>query len=147
MPDIDHEALFGPCYPHLDFFLPNDEDAMMISGQGTIREAAAWFANRGVGASLISLGEDGVLITVGSEEGTVVPAYQVELVDTTGCGDAFTAGFITGLVEGLSPLQAAEYGVAAGSMVATGLGSDAGIVDRASLDAFMASTPRRPSAK
>lgn len=145
MPDADHEEIFGPCFSHIDYFLPNDEDALLISGTTSIRAAAKWFAGRGVGASLISLGPDGVLVTIGSTDGTIVPAYDVDVIDTTGCGDAFSAGFIAGLVEGREPLAAAELGVAAGSFVATGLGSDAGISDRASLDEFMASTPRYPA--
>lgn len=147
MPDADHEAIFGPCYPHLDYFLPNDEDAHMISGTSSIRAAAAWFADRGVGTSLISLGADGVFVSVGSNDGTIIPAFDVDVVDTTGCGDAFSAGFIAGLVEGRDVLEAAELGVAAGSLVATGLGSDAGISDREALDEFISSTDRRPTVK
>lgn len=145
MPNVDHEAIFGPCYPHLDYFLPNDEDALLLSGASSIRTAAAWFADRGVGASLITLGADGVLVTVGSDDGVVIPAFAVDVVDTTGCGDAFSAGFIAGLVEGRDVLEAAELGVAAGSLVATGLGSDAGISDRQALDEFVSSASRRPA--
>lgn len=143
LPDADFEAVFGPCYPHLDYFLPNDEDALAISGESSIRAAAGWFADRGVGASLISLGPDGVLVTVGTDEGTVVPAFDVDVVDTTGCGDAFSAGFIKGLLEGCDALDAAELGVAAGSTVATGLGSNAGITDRDALGEFARSASRR----
>ena len=70
------------------------------------------------------------------------PPTGSDVVDTTGCGDAFSAGFITGLAEGRDPLAATELGVAAGSCVATGLGSDAGLTTRAALDEFMASTDR-----
>ena len=49
------------------------------------------------------------------------------MVDTTGCGDGFDAGFLVGLLRGCEPVDAARLGVACGSLVATGLGSDAGI--------------------
>lgn len=124
--------------------MPNDEDALLISGTSSPEAAAQWFADRGVGASLISLGEDGVLVTEGSGTSTIIPAYDIDVVDTTGCGDAFSAGFITGLIEGRDLLTAAELGVGAGSMVATGLGSDAAITNRASLNHFMSSTSRLP---
>jgi hypothetical protein len=75
------------------------------------------------------------------EPETVVPAYQVEVVDTTGCGDAFSAGYLTGLAEGATP-RGGRARRAAGSCVATGLGSDAGLTTRSALDAFMATTPR-----
>ena len=51
------------------------------------------------------------------------------MVDTTGCGDACSAGFITGLLQGWPIEDAAWLAMAAASLVAGGLGSDAGIVD------------------
>jgi sugar/nucleoside kinase (ribokinase family) len=50
-------------------------------------------------------------------------------VDTTGCGDACSAGFITGLLRGWAIEDAAWLAMAAASLVVSGLGSDAGIVD------------------
>jgi sugar/nucleoside kinase (ribokinase family) len=58
-----------------------------------------------------------------------IPAYKVKVVDTTGCGDAYCAGFIVGLERGWSLEQAGRFASAAASLVATGLGSDAGIID------------------
>jgi len=56
-----------------------------------------------------------------------LPAIEVEVVDTTGCGDGFTAGLLAGLLAGAAPVDAAWLGIACGALVATGLGSDAGI--------------------
>ena len=56
-----------------------------------------------------------------------LPALEVEVVDTTGCGDGFTAGLLAGLLAGAAPEDAAWLGLACGALVATGLGSDAGI--------------------
>lgn len=144
VPDADHEALFGPCYPHLDYFLPNEEDALALSGCVDRTEAITWFHDRGVGATVITLGPDGASYASNGEPESVTPSYAVDVVDTTGCGDAFSAGFIAGLSEGMSPTDAVELGVAAGSCVATGLGSDAGLTTRQGLASFMQSTPRRP---
>jgi len=52
---------------------------------------------------------------------------DIDVVDTTGCGDGFDAGFLIGLLCGLDPASAAWIGTACGGLVATGLGSDAGI--------------------
>lgn len=143
VPDIDKESIFGPTYEHLDYFLPNDEDALALSEQRTRADAVAWFHDRGVGATVITLGADGASYAPQGEPEVVVPAYQVDVVDTTGCGDAFSAGFIAGLVEGKEILEAVEIGVAAGSLVATELGTASALSTRAALDEFMASTPRR----
>jgi sugar/nucleoside kinase (ribokinase family) len=76
----------------------------------------------------VTLGADGCL--VGWRDGgapVALPAIEVDVVDTTGCGDGFTAGMLAGLLLGVTPVDAAWLGTACGSLVATGLGSDAGI--------------------
>ena len=143
MPDADFEKLFGPVLRHLDWFLPNDDDARMVSGRQDLGEAIAWLNDQGVGGTVVTLGAEGASYTPPGGEEIRVAAYDIDVVDTTGCGDAFSGGFIAGLVEGLDVEGAMEIGVASGSMVATGLGSDAGITDRASLDEFVANTPKR----
>ena len=58
-----------------------------------------------------------------------VPALEVPIVDSTGCGDAYCAGFIAGLSLGYGIEEACQLGTAAGALVIQGLGSDAGIVN------------------
>jgi len=144
MPDADFDKLFGPVLPYLDWFLPNEDDARMVSGKQDLDEAIAWLNESGVGGTVVTVGADGAWYVPkdGGDE-IRVPAYDIDVVDTTGCGDAFSAGFIAGLVEGNDVEGAMELGVASGSMVATGLGSDAGITDRASVAAFMAATSKK----
>lgn len=140
--DSDYDALL-PVLPYVDFFFPSYEDALRIAGCDSRQAAIDYFLDRGVGTLVITMGGEGISISQRGSDEIRLPAYEVNVLDTTGCGDAFSAGFIAGLVDGLSPTEAAEYGLAAGSMVATGLGSDAGIVDRASVEEFRAKTPRK----
>ena len=140
--DSDYDALL-PVLPYVDFFFPSYEDALRIAGCDSRQGAIDYFLDRGVGTLVITMGGEGISISQRGSDEISLPAYEVNVLDTTGCGDAFSAGFIAGLVDGLSPTEAAEYGLAAGSMVATGLGSDAGIVDRASVEEFRAKTPRK----
>lgn len=130
------------CLPYVDYMLPNLEDACFVAGTDDRAAAIAWYHDRGVGCTVLTMGGDGVSITPNGQPETVLPAYVVDVVDTTGCGDAFTAGFITALLDGANPIEAAELGLASGSIVATGLGSDAGLTNRADLETFMADTPR-----
>jgi sugar/nucleoside kinase (ribokinase family) len=85
-------------------------------------------------------GRDGVVV-VNAESTEIVPAFAIEVVDTTGCGDSFTAGFLRGLGLGRSRREAALLGCAAAALVAQGLGSDHGDFDLAAADAFAAATP------
>ena len=87
-------------------------------------------------------GADGVLLVDG-EGSQRVPAFEIEVVDTTGCGDAFSAGFMRGLSLGRAPADAARLGSACASLVAQGLGSDAGEFDLETADRFAADTPVR----
>ena len=68
-----------------------------------------------------------------------VPAFSCSVVDTTGCGDAYAAGFIVGLGFKWDLGTSARLGTAAAALVAQGLGSDAGIVDLESTLAFWGS--------
>lgn len=144
--DSDFAGIFRPCLAHIDYFLPNDDDALMVSGQSTQADAIRWLHDRGVGSTVITLGANGASYAPSGGAEIRAPAFDVKVVDTTGCGDAFSAGFLAGLVEGRDPVAAMELGLATGSIVATGLGSDAGLTDRAGLDLFMATTSRHPVA-
>jgi sugar/nucleoside kinase (ribokinase family) len=70
-----------------------------------------------------------------------VPAFEITVVDTTGCGDAFSAGFLRGLALGKAAQEAAVLGCASAALVAGGLGSDYGDFDLTSVQTFAASTP------
>ena len=89
----------------------------------------------------MTCGADGCLVTGPGHQAPVhLPALEVEVVDTTGCGDGFTAGLLTGLLAGAAPLDAAWLGLACGALVATGLGSDAGIEDLGQVLDFLSRT-------
>jgi sugar/nucleoside kinase (ribokinase family) len=51
------------------------------------------------------------------------------VVDTTGCGDAYSAGFITGICRGWDAVTAGRFGTATAALVAQGLGSDGTLVN------------------
>ncbi|MPV49175.1 sugar kinase [Pseudactinotalea sp. HY160] len=144
-PRPDAQELIAPALPFIDYVMPNIEEAGWLVGTEERGEIIGWLHEHGVGCTVLTLGGDGVSIAPAGAEEVVLPAYAIDVVDTTGCGDAFTAGFISGLLEGLSPAEAAERGLACGSLVATGLGSDAGIVDLAQVEEFRVAHPRLSS--
>lgn len=141
-PRPDAAELIGPSLPYVDYLMPNIEEAGWLAGTEDRAKIVSWLHEQGVGCTVLTLGGDGVSVAPNGSPETVLPAYAVDVVDTTGCGDAFTSGFISGLLDGLDPLAAAERGLACGSLVATGLGSDAGLVDKAQVEEFRTTHPR-----
>ncbi len=89
-----------PIRPYVDFFMPNYEEAVMICGLRDRQEILRYFLDRGVKHAVLRMGANGSAI--GMIEGEVLreirtPAFDVPIVDSTGCGDAYNAGFIKGL--------------------------------------------------
>ena len=68
----------------------------------------------------------------------LVPAFKVDVVDTTAAGDAFSAGLAVGLAEGRALREAARLGNGAGALAATILGASPSMPQRATLDRFLA---------
>ena len=126
-----------PLLPHIDYFIPSIEEAEILSGVTGVEENIKFFQDRGVKCCVLTMGGDGSLIANGDDR-VHVPVYDIEVVDTTGCGDAYTAGFIAGLADDRSLLECGHLGTASASLVASGLGSDAGIINRAQTEAAMA---------
>ena len=140
--DPDMLEWVGAALPQADYFLPNDEQLLGLTGAGTLEDAAAALLKTGVGCVAVTCGASGALVA--TAEGTHrVPAFEVDVVDTTGCGDAFSAGFLTAVLSGRTPVEAAVIGNATAAQVVQGLGSDHGSFDLASVEAFAASTPTR----
>jgi sugar/nucleoside kinase (ribokinase family) len=133
-------AWIAPALSSLDYLLPNEDQVLGLTGAATLAEGARTLLGRGVGCVAVTRGAGGALV-VTAEETIAVPAFAVSVVDTTGCGDAFSAGFLRGVGLGRSLREAAVLGCAAAGLVAQGLGSDHGEFDLAAADAFAAATP------
>jgi sugar/nucleoside kinase (ribokinase family) len=135
------------CLPYVDFFMPNYEEAVMICGLRDRQEILRYFLDRGVKKTVLRMGANGS--SIGMLEGEVLreirtPAFDVPIVDSTGCGDAYNAGFIKGLSLGWDLEDCAWLGCACGGLVIQGLGSDAGIESFESTVQFAKKTPTRP---
>jgi sugar/nucleoside kinase (ribokinase family) len=124
-----------PLLPYVDFLLPNEDQVLGFSEEDDLVTGAKKFLAGGVGLVAVTRGGDGALLV--TAEGTeTIPAFEVEVVDTTGCGDAFSAGFLRGMSLDRTPREAAILGSAAAALVARGLGSDHGDFDLAEADEF-----------
>ena len=117
-----------PAMPYVDYFVPSIEEATALCGRTDPLDAARYFLDLGVKTCVLTMGGEGCVVI--DDDTTIrLPAHDIKVVDTTGCGDAFTAGFIAGLHHGWDLERAARLGGTCGALVAGGLGSDAGIID------------------
>jgi sugar/nucleoside kinase (ribokinase family) len=121
--------------PYTDYLLPNDEQVLGFTGASDLLTGAQRLLAAGPACVAVTQGSKGALI-VSNAETIEVPAFPIDVVDTTGCGDAFSAGFILGRALGRDLRQAARLGCATAAQVAGGIGTDAGAYDLATVDAF-----------
>jgi sugar/nucleoside kinase (ribokinase family) len=98
----------------VDCLLPNGEEAQRIAGEASVATAADELASR-VPTVAIKLGAAGGIARSGSES-VECPAPPTEVVDTTGAGDSFDAGFIAARAHGLELARCLELAVACGSL-------------------------------
>jgi sugar/nucleoside kinase (ribokinase family) len=130
IPQPNLAEMIEVCLPFIDFFMPNLEEATMICGLERPEEIMAHFLDRGAQHVVLRLGEKGSVVAWqenGSLKQIKAPAFEVPVVDSTGCGDGYNAGFIKGLSLKWDLEQCARFGSACGGLVIQGLGSDAGI--------------------
>ncbi len=116
-----------PCLPYLDYFMPSEREVKMLLGYTDPVKAAKAFIQLGAKAVVVKLGEKGSCLL--NREGLElrVPAYRAKVVDTTGAGDCFCAGFIKGLSLGWKLEQSLQLGNAVGACAVEALGATAGI--------------------
>ena len=117
-------ALVEPLLPYIDYFVPSIEEASNMAGVRDPAEVARWFKERGVGNVLLTLEGDGVFVDPSEGEPFRLPSHKIDVVDTTGCGDSFTAGVIVGVSKGWDLRKTARFANTVAAKVAMGLGSD-----------------------
>lgn len=121
--------------PFLDYFLPSVEEAKMITGKDTPEDVAKFLLDCGVRNVCLKMGEKGSFIMNRTEK-HYFPALKFEVVDTTGCGDGYVAGFIAGLVKNFSFEKCGLLANLTGAKIATALGTTAGVQSWDDLAAF-----------
>ncbi len=101
----------------LDYFLPNDKETFLITGEKDV-EKAIRILTQWVKTPLVTLGRNGVLLINENDEICRIPAIDIPVINTTGAGDSFTAGFLYGRLN-KEPLEtSALKGVICGSLTA-----------------------------
>lgn len=130
----------------IDYLIVSRDFPTRLTGLAHIEEALKLMRSRyGSKLTAATLGEEGVLAWDG-ERMHYAPAYRVAVMDTTGAGDVFHAGFIFGLLQHWPLDQTLDFACAAAALNCTGVGARGGIQDRAQVEALMAAGTRIPAA-
>jgi sugar/nucleoside kinase (ribokinase family) len=129
--------------PHIDVFVPNQDEARALTGETEPYRQAGCFLDAGASAVVVTRGLEGALLAV---KGRVVelPAPAVDVVESSGAGDAFAAGFICGLVEGWPLERSFAFASAVGASACTALGCTAGVFTRDLADGYVAAHSSAP---
>lgn len=129
-----------------DIVKANEVDIELLAGTSDLPIAARRLLEQGVKLCLVTLGPGGTYFNNGRAEGHV-PAFPVDAVDTTGCGDAFVGGFMYGLLgtsldlpalEGPTLRRLVRFANAVGALTATGMGAMAPLPGKARVEEFLA---------
>jgi sugar/nucleoside kinase (ribokinase family) len=116
-------ALLEPSLPYIDYFIPSLPEAQEITGINQPEKIASDLIDHGVGTVALKMGPDGCLVMSSDYESLRLPAHDVNVVDATGAGDAFAAGFITGVWQEWSLEKTTRFASAVGAMCVTGVGA------------------------
>jgi len=122
----DYRPLLEPLLPVTDLFLPNFDEARLITGLNDPLAQAEVFRAMGAKTVVITCGSDGTVLVSDSVR-LRAGSYSVEFVDGTGGGDAFSAGFIHGLLGEEDATCCLRYGSAQGASCVRSIGATTGV--------------------
>ncbi|HOV21379.1 MAG TPA: carbohydrate kinase family protein [bacterium] len=125
--EVEHLSLIEGTLKYIDYFLPSYEEAKVIAGKENVEEIGDFLLSKGVRNVGIKMGEKGSYI-VNSKERHYFPALNVDVVDTTGAGDGYVAGFITGIVNNYNFEKCGLLANVVGAKITTSVGATSGII-------------------
>lgn len=122
----------------VDFLVLNETETQQMTGLSVENAESAVAAaqvlrQRGVGTVIITLGAAGVVV-VTAEGSMTMPAYKVQVLDTTAAGDTFVGALAVALGEGKSLQEACDFAQRAAAIAVTQLGAQTSIPHRSSVE-------------
>ena len=136
----DHRRSIEKLLTETDCFLPNQDEAEIITGVREAVDQALAFRDMGVRTAVVTCGGDGAVM-VNNDGLFVVSAHDGPFIDGTGAGDCFDAGFICALLEGESEPDALLWGSACGASCVRHIGGTTDLMTRDHVRAFVTTHP------
>lgn len=151
-PELQGLAELGSILPHIDVFLPNEDEARAFTGVTDCFDQLRAFQRAGARTVIITRGHRGSL-AVQDETVWRCGSYQMNAVDPSGSGDAFTAGVIRGLLSRWTMPEMLRYASALGASATRTAGTTDAVFTAAEAESFVAQhsltvteSPSSPSA-
>jgi sugar/nucleoside kinase (ribokinase family) len=122
----DYQSRLTEVLPEVDVFVPNDHEGQLITGLQDPLAQAERFHHMGARTSIVTMGDRGAVLVA---DGLRLRAdsYRMPFVDGTGGGDAFAAGYIAALLQGLGPEESLRMASAVGASCVRAIGTTAGV--------------------
>lgn len=124
--------VFETMLPYCDYVVPSLDDMLAIYPGETPETIADRLLSLGAGMAVVKMGAEGCLVARPGSK-TRVPAVAATVVDTTGAGDCWNAGFLAGLAQGEEALTAARLGAACAAFCIEEVGGCAGVPEYAAV--------------
>jgi sugar/nucleoside kinase (ribokinase family) len=115
--------------PYTDVFLPNDDEARLLTGESDPGRQAERFLEGGAGTVVVTQGSEGLVVRT-KDQSLSAGVFAVNVVDPSGSGDAFDAGFIIGMLEGWDLARTITFASAIGAAACTQRGCTPGVFTR-----------------
>lgn len=130
-------AELAPLLPYVDYFIPNDDEARVLTGCEKPADQVRAFLAAGAGTAIVTRGQNG---TVAGRRGECwrTGIFSMPVTDPSGSGDAFDAGIITGVLRGWDLPRTLHYACALGASAVRMLGTTPGVFTSAEAEAFLA---------
>jgi sugar/nucleoside kinase (ribokinase family) len=126
--------------PYVDWFLPNDAEAAVLTGQTDPLKAVSVFRDWGAHGLVVTLGERGAVGVLGNEYWRC-NAYRWQTIDPSGAGDAFASGLITGIVNDWDFSRSLVYASALGASATRAVGTTDGVLTDIQAEQLVAEQP------
>ena len=126
--------------PFLDVVMSSLEEARMYTGKHEPEAIADFYLDRGPDIAVIKLGDGGMFVK-STIERMRVPAHRVEVVDTTGAGDAACGAFVYGYTQGWELHKSVQLANAVGALTVQAMGGSEGVKSLEDTLAFIDRVP------
>jgi sugar/nucleoside kinase (ribokinase family) len=138
--DFKLAAEMARLLPHVDWFLPNDAEAAVLTGKVDPLEAIRSFRSWGGHDIIVTLGDQGAVAVFG-DDCWRANAYPGQMVDPSGAGDAFASGLITGIAKGWAFPQSLQYASLLGASATWMVGTTDGVLTGTQAERIIAEYP------